>query len=338
MPRIVYDDLTFFNQDGSILRDIMVSRKGLSIENARFLIAYNNKDIDEIVFDITLYSILFNYSDLDEISKYVDDFYSFMQKFVALYQYIQINFPNKVSKAKKSLEYTMFNKGLFTEVDGDFNEHDYKKVDFSLVQNNIASFINSYPLIPEFAEKLLKQAKSFSELSSSENIIKVLSMCYVYFGLMANEYKDDSYLDSLEDVSELLDEFSKDNLEYANFLEENLIYQINPADTMCTNIDKFCDYLVPKLIKDKNKDAIKDLRDLLLEADTENPDFRRIVNNFTIFLEVYDFNDEYTKFNLMRKKLTDREIVLKALLYFYSYYATEECQVLINEGNEKVRV
>ena len=366
MPRIVNNTITFFDRNGQIIRDFTVSNEGISRENLRFLSIYAEKDIDQLIYEITLYSIFFNYIDMEEVKKYVNevceiknnieleelinnheedtidehhfsDFKSFMAKFVGLYQHIQIKYPNKCAKTKELFSGCTFNKGFSVNVSGSFIEHKFNVVKYSMVNGDSIQYLHDYPLITEYAEKLYKEIEDIDKASTIENKILLLSLSSIYYAQMYKEYKDSEYADKANEVAELLELYSDENKEYANYLEENLVYQVLPQDSMCNNLDKFCDYMILKLIEDAKIHAIEDIKTILYRTDTSKPNYRSIVNDILDVLHNNGYMDEHVALLEMRNKYGDDDIALAFLLYHYTYASTDEYKNLMEKGNGEQR-
>ena len=321
-------------------RELALTTNDLLNEQTRFYINLLKKDYDKVINELVYYSTMFSKIDPYELDEYIHHFPEFMMHYINIYQSIYKKYPNKVKKACHALNGSVILKQNRVLIYDSFIDNKYEMIDFAILSDDITMTpVNSYPLIPEYAERMYNDCMSLRELKSDEGKMLFLSMGEVFFKIMCDRYSDnDLFIKMYSDIKKKLDGYNEKYIDYCKFIDECLVYSVNYVDSICTDLYMFTEYLIKKMIKDKNIQALEELRrNVLPKPDAKSFDCKQIASDIGDFIYVYNFTEEYTCYLDIKNRESDLNVVNAFRVLFYSYYPTDEYQDLLNETNGNQR-
>ena len=353
MARVVYDIFGLLDKNSKVARKIEISERGITLENAVFKLVgdlnnfdnIENKEKYKVIFNnLLFYNDVINYIEEKKVSLNLEnfDFSEFKTKFISTFVYFRDLFPNL--SRRLSLEYKRnYIKfyGLSFEVNDNILDFDYKEITISYTPRNKFVYTVTYSLVPEVAEKLYDATiKTIKELDDNEALYRMI--VYLYVAKIYYDSYDEIYHDEIGKkysyfLKKMLDEI--ENRYFGTFpsVIKHISSSVKPADTICSNLEKFIIHVFEYFYRSKNINALEKIKLMLSNVDSSRPDNTLIVDSFSGLLVNQDLIDEYNVFNALRLVNEDNVIVSKLLYHFYVYHNTPDYKEMLANLNGEQR-
>lgn len=333
MARIVNDTITILDENQEELNTIVLSKNGLSYANLHFFINLYNKSFEHVIHDVCFNKIFIENINDNILDKCIDGYENFKNVLYSLYNFLEMKFPNKVSLINEQFSKFQFIKGFNVEVYDSLKDYKYDVIEFTFNDNGNEQYLQSYPIIPEFIDRMYYSCTHLDEIENDGRKAIVLFLGNEYFNTICRYFDDEKYVKMQKMIKCQLNSVIEQNKDQYEYLSKKISYKIHEEKNVYNDIDRFSDYLLSTLINKRSINFLEELHATLIKSDTNEPNFKLICDNITNLLFIHDLKDELECFLELRTKDTDENIVLTLLVYFYSYYTTEAYQELMNQHN-----
>lgn len=320
MARIVDKVLVIYNEEGDIGQTIPLNVTGISVLRLSYYLSYYNKDINRFIINILLSKKIFDEYDLSNICNN-EDVVAYRKLVNDSYNYIFRNNRNlilntliQMSKFHFQDEYVVSN---FEKV----SELNYQMMDFYYDDEYHLKRISSYPLIPEFLEMLYK------DLLSDKNLNSLIPKCItadIFIDTLNTRCnltdKDFELIDKIDDfVIVTKTKYIKDDEQSSkayNSFKNKISISTYTDYNIFNNVDLYADYLLNKEIEEQNVSFFEELRIIINNANTDEPDYNNLCDSFAKLLQKNNLNTELLFFkNII--SLSDKETFILSFITNY---------------------
>lgn len=346
MARVVYKIFGITDKNENLLRSIVLSKEGLSIENVKFMLEFKTKKYKDLFEDLIFYDELIKYiDDYEDIKNEIDNFEQFKKQFLSIFVTIRDKKPELANKIYNHYKKNYTNcYGIYYQVEDRFIDYKHKEISFKLDTNNEIKDLNkSFVLVPEVAHELydvIKRTVSsiVNDSSKSVNVIIELYIVKQYYENYLELYPDDEVSKKyLNEINNKLRMIKNAYPAIYSFASEKIIYSVKPSDNIYYNIEKFIVYILEKFFNSKNVAAFEKICKILSSLDSANPDHKYVLDGFAEVLIDQNLIDEYNAFTEMRVKNEDKFIISKLLYHFYPFYSSDEYKEMLSNYNSNQR-
>lgn len=337
MSRVVSDTVRLLDQDGVELRSFVFNSDGESIENARFLVTYLKKNIDELIYNVCIYRALASYLFNENINIDLPGYEEKVNLINQLGKRLEEKYPNKYKKIDNYVSLCNFVHAYSVTVTDSFIENKIYVITFILSATVEDDIIERLPIIPELAHKIYVKALYGTNCDKIEDIIIHLCVGKIYFSKLYEETNDEKFSKMEEEIDQRLYEYEVQYPDEYEFVKSKLTYTVVEQESKCNNIELFAPYFIDKLINLKMVKELTELESILLRSDTDNPDYDLIVEQLSLFIQNCSENDESECFNDMVQRYDSLFIITIFTSYYYTSVSTEKYKNLFkdDEGNQR---
>ena len=134
MARVVYESIGLIDKENNIIKMLELSNKGVSIENAKFMLDFKSKKYKDLFLDLLFYDDVIKYIEENNIDVGVEDFPKFKTKFLSIFISVRDKKPELSQKI-----YNYYKKtydrcyGMSFEVQDKFKDFDFNEISINLL-------------------------------------------------------------------------------------------------------------------------------------------------------------------------------------------------------------
>ena len=342
MAKVVYDIFGIMNKELKPVRTIEISNKGVSIENAKFMLDYKDKKYKDLFLDLLFYDDVIKYIEETKADVGVEDFAKFKSKFLQIFISLRDQKPELSKKIYNYYKRT-YSKcyGMSFEVQDSFKDYNFNQISINLLTDKGPILLKKYGLVPEVSSRLLdmtiRTIKEIKDPRDASHAVLGLLIAKHFYTAYREIFHDEESQKNIQKIDDMLSGVASKYPADFRTISNSFRSFVGPADTIYFNVEKFIVYVLDKLFSNKNIIALEKLHTILSNLDSENPDNTLIVDSFMGLLTNQDMIDEHNAFLNMRNKNEDSFIVSKLLYHFYHYYSTNEYKEMLANLNGEQR-
>ncbi|MBR5662690.1 MAG: hypothetical protein IKX00_03435 [Bacilli bacterium] len=342
MARVVYESIGLIDKENNIKKMLELSNKGVSIENAKFMLDFKTKKYKDLFLDLLFYDDVIKYIEENKIDVGVEDFEKFKTSFLSIFISVRDKKPELSQKIYNYYKKT-YDKcfGMSFEAQDKFKDFDFYEISINLLTDKGPVELKKYALVPEVSSILyrltistLKEIKSDKGASNAVLALLVAKHFYVAYNEKFNDKESTEYIKKIDAMlSGVATKYPAD----FRIISNSLRSIVGPANTMYFKVENFIVHVLDVFFESKNIVALEKLHKILSNLDSDNPDNTLIVDSFMGLLTNQNLIDEHNAFLNMRNKNEDTFIVSKLLYYFYQYYSRKEYKEMLANLNGEQR-
>lgn len=335
MARVVNDTITLINRYGAFLKTVEISNKGLSIENARFMIDYAKKDLDSFILDLFFFNDIIDYINSCKLDVGIKDFDEFKKKFTSVFVKYRDKYPNKFNRLLKEYQKCSKGFGFNFQIVNKFIDHKFDMVAFFIKTDQGLLDMQQVPLVPEVADRFYDITLYQESKCDVKGSILSLYEAKVYYYEYLDRYVSEEMLDKVTKLEKILAVKKQEYPDDYKFIVDHFAYQTGAFKSVCNDPQQFIIYILNKLLKDKKMQDLLDIEEMLFQTvDLEYAsleDYDRIFERLSGFILYLGLQDEYYCLTDMTYNFPIKKIIEIFSSKFREFEATLEYQELKEE-------